>query len=156
MSEDERDLVREAVAAQKRVLDNIDQTHAIWPLGMPDWDDAWVALGLASPDGTVRLSVWKRPEDAAGTANPPADGDFARGGAAGGSVARKSPAGGSPAGETVVLPLPLLRGRELAVSAFFPEEQSGWQWVWDAAAGELTVTVPTAAPTAQVLELRPA
>jgi hypothetical protein len=128
MTEDERALVREAVGAQKRVLADIDETHAVWPLGMPDWEDPWVTMGLASPDGTVRLSVWKRP-----------------GGAAGGEMD----------GDTVVLPLPSLRGRSVAVSSFFPGEQSGWQWTWDAEAGALTVTVPTAAPTARVLELRP-
>jgi Melibiase len=129
MAEDERDLVREAVAAQKRVLEGIDATHAVWPLGMPDWEDPWVAMGLAAPDGTIRLSVWKRPAAEDGAAD--ADGD------------------------TVVLALPALRGRTVAVSSFFPAEQSGWQWSWDAQAGSLTVTVPIAAPTARVLELRP-
>ena len=39
-----------------------------WPLGLPRWDDPWVALGLRAP-GTSRLAVWRRgPADAAGPA----------------------------------------------------------------------------------------
>ena len=126
MTEAERALVREAVAAQRRVLNGIDRTHPIWPLGMPDWEDRWVALGLASPDGAVRLSIWKRPGDA-----------------------------GLAAEDTIVLPLPALRGRDVAATSFFPAEQAGWDWTWNAEAGELSVTAALPAPTARVLELRP-
>src|SRR5450759_1514732 len=57
------------------------------------------------------------------------------------------------AGEQVVLPLPTLRGAELSVASFVPSRQAGWDWSWDAAAGELTVTVSIEAPSARVLKL---
>jgi len=57
------------------------------------------------------------------------------------------------AGEQVVLPLPTLSGTELSVASFFPSRQAGWDWLWDAAAGELTVTVSIEAPSARVLKL---
>lgn len=113
-------LVAEAVAAQKAVLTDIAVSHAVWPLGLPGWDDPWVALGLAVPGGTLRLTLWRRP--------------------------------GAP--EEIVLPLPALAAQQLEIAAFFPAEQSGWSWEWDAAAGELVVTVSVAAPTARVLSIR--
>lgn len=121
MSPAEVALVAEAVSAQKTVLAGIRESHAVWPLGLPGWEDPWVALGLTEPGGVLRLALWRRP-------------------------------GGSA---TVRLPLPAFAGRSLAVAAFFPAEQQGWSYTWDAAAGVLTVTVTVPAPTARVLTLRP-
>lgn len=121
MSTAELALVTEAVAAQKTVVADIRSAHPVWPLGLPGWEDPWVALGLTAPEGELRLSLWRRPG----------------------------------AAETVVLPLPDFAGRPLEVAAFFPAQQNGWTWAWDAAAGLLTVTVTVAAPTARVLALRP-
>jgi len=57
------------------------------------------------------------------------------------------------ASDTVVIPVPHYRGREVVAVPFFPAEADGWSWHWDARTGELTVTVSTAAPTARVLTL---
>ena len=119
MSPDEVEMVREGVAAQKVVVADIERSHAFWPLGLPDWEDSWVCLGLDVADHGAYLTVWRRPG----------------------------------AGERVVLPLPTLRGTELSVASFFPSRQAGWDWSWDAAAGELTVTVSVEAPSARVLKL---
>ncbi|MFI6488877.1 glycoside hydrolase family 36 protein [Streptomyces sp. NPDC050564] len=56
-----RDLVREAVSAYKAI--RTDPTDAIpaWPLGLPTWDDPWIALALRTPDGTRYVTVWRRP-----------------------------------------------------------------------------------------------
>ncbi|WP_150307242.1 glycoside hydrolase family 36 protein [Planctomonas psychrotolerans] len=123
MSADERRRVSDAVAAQKVVLADIERSTAVWPLGLPGWEDPWVAMGLAIPDGPVYLTVWRRPD---------AD-------------------GGS---HTLVLPFPALRGADVTVDPFFPADQTGWDWAWDAAEGRLMVTVAAAAPTARVLTLR--
>lgn len=121
MSEAEVDVVREAVRAQKTVLADIERSHAVWPLGLPGWEDLWLALGLAATDGPLYLTVWRRPG----------------------------------ADDSVVLPLPTLRGAAIDVAAFFPAVQQGWAWSWDAAAGELTLTVTVASPTARVFCINP-
>lgn len=126
MSDAERALVHEAVAAQKQVLATIEASEPFWPLGLPGWDDPWLALGLRTGEA-AHLSVWRRP--------------------------------GAP--ESVVLPLPNWRGRELTTTPFFPvfpasaapaAESAGWSWHWDASAGELHVTAPVA-PSARVITL---
>lgn len=123
MSEQELSIVREAVAAQRMVLESIESSHAVWPLGLPGWEDGWVALGLRTDVGSsagMHLTLWRRP-------------------------------GGD---DHVVLPLPGYRGRELEVDEFFPRQQHGWSWTWDATAGELTVTAAVPAPSARVLFIR--
>nr|WP_249404785.1 glycoside hydrolase family 36 protein [Plantibacter sp. CFBP 8798] len=57
--------------------------------------------------------------------------------------------------ETVVIPVPHYRGREVVAAPFFPSDTDGWTWRWDARSGELTVSVSTKAPTARVLILTP-
>lgn len=57
--------------------------------------------------------------------------------------------------ETVVIPVPHYRGREVVAAPFFPSDTDGWTWRWDARSGELTVSVSTEAPTARVLILTP-
>ncbi|GAA2934447.1 hypothetical protein GCM10010458_17360 [Microbacterium luteolum] len=57
------------------------------------------------------------------------------------------------AADEVVIPLPFHRGEEIEVEAFFPDSADGWSWRWDAAAGELAVTVAVPAPTARVLRV---
>ncbi|MGK9148997.1 alpha-galactosidase [Plantibacter flavus] len=60
MSQGEVALVREAVVAQKTVLSGIEASAPFWPLGLPGWEDRWVALGLRDERGSW-LSVWCRP-----------------------------------------------------------------------------------------------
>nr|WP_254628196.1 glycoside hydrolase family 36 protein [Plantibacter sp. MCCC 1A11337] len=57
--------------------------------------------------------------------------------------------------ETVVIPVPNYRGRDVVAAPFFPRDTDGWTWRWDAPSGELTVAVSTAAPTARVITLTP-
>jgi alpha-galactosidase len=64
MSERELSAVREAVAAQRTVLETIETSHAVWPLGLPGWEDGWVALGLKPDAGSrpgMHLTLWRRP-----------------------------------------------------------------------------------------------
>lgn len=56
----ERRLVHEAVAAHGVVLADIERSLPFWPLGLPAWEDRWVALGLRAGDRAY-LSLWRRP-----------------------------------------------------------------------------------------------
>ncbi|WP_370582422.1 glycoside hydrolase family 36 protein [Plantibacter sp. VKM Ac-2880] len=56
----ERALVREAVAAHRLLLDDIERSLPFWPLGLPAWEDGWVALGLRTERRST-LSLWRRP-----------------------------------------------------------------------------------------------
>ena len=52
-------LVAEAVELGKRLRAHLSTTVPCWPLGLPGWDDPWVALGLAGSAG-AHLFVWSR------------------------------------------------------------------------------------------------
>ncbi|HEY0216103.1 MAG TPA: glycoside hydrolase family 36 protein [Cellulomonas sp.] len=60
MSAEEVDRVREAVAAHREVRATLTTSTPFWPLGLPGWEDGWVALGLRDA-GAAHLSVWRRP-----------------------------------------------------------------------------------------------
>ncbi len=119
MTDDERALVRAALDAHRLVLSTIEQALPFWPLGLPAWEDPWVALGLRHATDSAFLSLWRRPG----------------------------------AADTVLIPLPSFRGQQVEVAGFFPDAPDGWSWRWDAAAGELAVTVAVPAPTARVLRV---
>lgn len=56
-------LVREAVAVHREVLGDIEDLVPFWPLGLPAWDDGWLALGLRPAPGCtgdVWITVWRR------------------------------------------------------------------------------------------------
>ncbi|WP_375389040.1 glycoside hydrolase family 36 protein [uncultured Amnibacterium sp.] len=52
-------LVTEAVALAKSIRSVLPQSLPRWPLGLPGWDDEWVALSLETPEQTY-LAVWNR------------------------------------------------------------------------------------------------
>ncbi len=55
-----RDLVHEAVSVYKAVRADLPHAVPAWPLGLPAWDDPWIALALRTP-ATTYLTVWRRP-----------------------------------------------------------------------------------------------
>ena len=60
MSGPQRELVAEAVRVYKESLrPAIARSVPFWPLGLPRWDDSWVALGLRAPDSS-HVAVWHR------------------------------------------------------------------------------------------------
>jgi len=61
MSVAQREVVGSAIAAHRAVLSVVESSLPVWPLGLPGWEDTWVALGLAVPDGDLYLSVWALP-----------------------------------------------------------------------------------------------
>jgi alpha-galactosidase len=150
MTDAERALVREAVAAHREVLAVLDRTVPFWPLGLPGWEDGWVALGLRVADGAGGPgSVGGA--DGAGTAGADGGADGAGGpGAAYLSVWRRPGA----AGGHVVLPVPHLAGAEVRVDAHFPQRLDGWTPTWDPEAGTLTLDLDPTLPPATARTLR--
>jgi alpha-galactosidase len=61
MSSSQRAVVASAIAAHRQVLEIVDSSVPVWPLGLPGWEDPWVALGLQAPSGELFLSVWALP-----------------------------------------------------------------------------------------------
>jgi alpha-galactosidase len=123
MSGAQRELVTEAVRVYKESLrPAIARSVPFWPLGLPRWDDSWVALGLRAGQDAERsthLAVWHRGQDRTA--------DSAR----------------------VTLPLPRLRGARVTPRVLYPR-QAGAEAGWDAERGTLTVTLPDP-PSACVL-----
>jgi alpha-galactosidase len=56
----ERALVHEGVAVYKSIRADLPQAVPAWPLGLPAWEDPWIALALHTP-ATTYLTVWRRP-----------------------------------------------------------------------------------------------
>lgn len=62
MTQDQFALVREAVSLGTTWAPSLARCEAFWPLGLPQWESDWVALGLR--DGTEALViVWSRAEE---------------------------------------------------------------------------------------------
>ncbi|MGH3171566.1 MAG: alpha-galactosidase [Trebonia sp.] len=115
MSPRQRGLVAEAVGVYKESLRSaIAESVPFWPLGLPRWDDPWVALGLRAP-GASYLTVWRR-----GSGN----------------------AGAADHGE-VALPVAHLRGAPVRPRVLYPG-QAGAAVSWDERAATLTVALPDA------------
>ncbi|BCY10828.1 glycoside hydrolase family 36 protein [Actinoplanes sp. L3-i22] len=56
----QRELVRDGVLAYHGIREILGAATPFWPLGLPRWDDGWLALGLRAGDTTF-LGVWRRP-----------------------------------------------------------------------------------------------
>lgn len=54
-------LVQEAVQAARCLRPGLVRSSPSWPLGLPSWDDRWVASSLHTPERVV-VSVWDRGE----------------------------------------------------------------------------------------------
>ncbi|MEV3915217.1 alpha-galactosidase, partial [Streptomyces canus] len=66
-----RALVHEAVTVYKAIRADLPQAVPSWPLGLPGWDDPWIALALRAP-ATTYLTAWRRPgADATATLHLP-------------------------------------------------------------------------------------
>jgi alpha-galactosidase len=55
-----RALVHEAVTVYRDLRADLPGALPVWPLGLPAWDDPWVALALRTPSATY-LTAWRRP-----------------------------------------------------------------------------------------------
>jgi len=60
MSPSQFALVRDAVTTHRAIRADLAAAVPFWPLGLPTWTAAWIALGLRAPDCSY-LAVWRRP-----------------------------------------------------------------------------------------------
>jgi alpha-galactosidase len=112
MSPGQRALVAQAVAVHKQIRADTPRSTPFWPLGLPGWNDPWIALGQRDPDATTAsttyLTVWHRDD---------------------------------PRDTVRTLAVPHLRGRQITADILYPANADA-HVRWDAQAGELTVTLP--------------
>ncbi|MHC3469418.1 glycoside hydrolase family 36 protein [Streptomyces sp. 7R007] len=59
MTAEQFDLVRGGVAAYKALRSEIPRGLPFWPLGLPGWEDPWIAYGLRGEAATW-LTLWRR------------------------------------------------------------------------------------------------
>ncbi len=130
MTAAQRALVADAVRVYKAIRGDLAESVPFWPLGLPGWDDSWVAQGLRTA-GRSYLLVWRR-------GGPDADDP--------GQVTL-------PVQHVAVPQLggPQVGGRPARAEVLFGSGQAEWS----AAAGGLTVTLPPA-PAACLFRLTPA
>ncbi|MFE2884231.1 alpha-galactosidase [Streptomyces sp. NPDC059272] len=62
MDDEQFELVRSAVSVYKEVRGEIGTAHPFWPLGLPGWEDVWIAHGLRGADASY-VMVWRRGSD---------------------------------------------------------------------------------------------
>ena len=115
MSEEQAGLVRSAVSVYKELRPELGGARPFWPLGLPAWEDAWLAHGLRG-QGATFLTVWRRAPGDAGTPDPSADTDR-------------------------TLTIPHLRGAHVQPTVLYPTTADA-AVKWDADAGQLTVSLP--------------
>jgi len=61
MTTDELAMVNEAVEVYQGLRGFLRTAHPVWPLGLPGWDDSWLALALADEgDDDYLLHLWHR------------------------------------------------------------------------------------------------
>ncbi|MPY51075.1 alpha-galactosidase [Streptomyces acidicola] len=66
MTPDQLALVRRVLDTYKGLRHDLPRAVPFWPLGLSDWTDPWLALGLRA-DGVTYMSVWRRDGAAACT-----------------------------------------------------------------------------------------
>ncbi|MFF3847717.1 alpha-galactosidase [Streptomyces sp. NPDC002328] len=59
MNDEQLGLVRSAISVYKDLRPELGGTRPFWPLGLPAWDDEWIAQGLRGEKSTF-LTVWRR------------------------------------------------------------------------------------------------
>jgi alpha-galactosidase len=124
MSETQRRLVADAVDVYKQIRAELPGALPFWPLGLPEWTDSWLALGMRTP-GAAYILVWHR-----------------------GRVVGTGAAIGEPTGLSAddraefALPVACLHDRPAVPEVLYP--RTGQPPVsWDPRRGELSVTLRT-------------
>jgi alpha-galactosidase len=132
MSAAQQQLVADAISTYKQIRPDLATALPFWPLGLPAWEDRWVALGMRARSGTY-LVVWHRGH----MGNEP------------GTDGRAGPSG--PA--EMALPVAHMRGAHAVAEVLYPV-LGGAVVDWSSSTGELTVTLPNA-PSACLIGLAP-
>ena len=127
MSRAQQQLVADAVSVYKRIRPDLRGSVPFWPLGLPGWTDAWVALGMRGRSATC-LAVWHR-GPLGGTPGPDQRADPAE----------------------IVLLVAHLRDQHVVPEVLYPVP-GGARVKWAAPSGELTVALPRT-PSACLISL---
>jgi alpha-galactosidase len=135
MSDEQLQLVTDAVTVYKSIRADLPDAVPFWPLGLPGWADSWLALGMRGPTATYLLA-WHR-----GRLDTPRPG-LARAAAAGAAAADP---------DALAVPVSHLRGTRLVPEVLYPRAGRGAA-TWAATSGELTVSLP-AVPAACLVRL---
>ncbi|MFE9445826.1 alpha-galactosidase [Streptomyces sp. NPDC006602] len=133
MNDEQLYLVRSAISAYKDIRPQIGGARPFWPLGLPEWEDTWIAHGLRGQESTF-LTVWRR--------------EFGEG--AGGTVPSRH-GRNAPVDDQCTLAIPHLRGTHVHPTVLHPATAEATT-EWDAAEGKLTLSLPRA-NTAVLLRL---
>ena len=59
LTQERRDLVKEALDIYKTIRKDIKKSVPIWPIGLSQFHDEWTCLGLQS-ENKIYLAVWRR------------------------------------------------------------------------------------------------
>ena len=59
LDEERKSLVKEGISIYKQIRGDIKKARPFWPLGLADYADSWVSLGLKTEEKAY-LAVWKR------------------------------------------------------------------------------------------------
>lgn len=132
MSPAQQLLVADAVRTYKRIRPELAAAVPFWPLGLPGWDDPWVALGMRA-SSTSYVAVWHR-----------------------GHIGSSPVAHGRDVllGTTsVALPVAHMLGTSAKPEVLYPVP-GGASVEWSSATGQLTVGLPRT-PTACLIALGP-
>ncbi|WP_308406066.1 glycoside hydrolase family 36 protein [Streptomyces panaciradicis] len=112
MDPDRFDLVRTGLSVYKELRRQIPDSLPYWPLGLPGWEDSWIAFGRRGTDADW-LTLWRR-----------------------------AAAPGDDAGDsTRTVALDHLRGARVTPTVLYPATADATA-AWDAAHGRLTVCLP--------------
>ncbi|WP_250442960.1 glycoside hydrolase family 36 protein [Actinotalea sp. C106] len=124
MSPEQLAVVSEALTVHRSIREDLARAVPVWPLGLPQWDDRWVAMGMRTADATY-LTVWHRGTEAE-------------------QIDLSLP---ELAGTDAPTP-------DVTVEQIFPgpsTDPGGWTLEWTP--GALRVATTTAAPSARVIRL---
>ncbi|MBX3099449.1 MAG: alpha-galactosidase [Salinibacterium sp.] len=60
MSAEEIETVARFITVHREIQEQIVTGSPFWPIGLPAWEDEWIAFGLHCADGGSLLTVWRR------------------------------------------------------------------------------------------------
>jgi alpha-galactosidase len=118
-------LVRQGVSVHKALRSELSDSLPFWPLGLPSWEDTWIATGRRGRAATW-LTLWRR---------EPAAEERGREGAA----RPGNPHGADDTTRTATISH--LRGAHLSPTLLYPATSDATA-AWDATDGQLTVRLP--------------